>query len=194
MGQKGMAQNLGVSVGLVQSIELRRARITEELALRAADIFGVDPAWLLDGDPTRAIINTKGEAYTLLDAVEAMGNLIDKEHFYGGVDEFMQLCVAYTLLRRILDHAIMTRADRFGFVYRLEQFVRQELDEHPKLREQVFAELRRITRNGGAESSPSILVPVSAEALESAGSEMKGAARAFKSRAARGKKAIKIKK
>ena len=192
MGQKEMAQILGVSVGLVQSIELRRARLTEELALRITDIFGVDPGWLLDGDTTRAIINTKGEPYTPVDAVIAMNNFNLEQHFYGVVDEFMQLCVAYTLLRRILDHAIMTRADRFGFVYRLEQFVRRELDEHPKLREQVFAELRRVRAgDGGAESSPSILVPVSAEALESAASEMKYAARAFKSHEARGKKAIK---
>jgi hypothetical protein len=101
----------------------------------------------------------------------------------------MQLCVAYTLLRRVLDHAITTRADRFGIVYRLEQFVRRELDAHPKLREQVFAELRRVAN--GAQSSPSILVPVSAKALESAAGEMGAAANAFKSRAARGKKAIK---
>ena len=39
MGQKQMAQTLAVSTDLIQSIELRRARLTEKLALRIADLF-----------------------------------------------------------------------------------------------------------------------------------------------------------
>ena len=190
MGQKEMAQVLGVSVGLVQSIELRRARLTEKLALRAADIFGVDPGWLLDGDPTRAIINTKGEAYTLIDALIAVESYGNELHFYRD-PELLKLCVACALLRRILDHAITTRADRFGIIHRLEQFVRQELDAHPKLREQVFAELRRAAEEVGPEFSPSILVPVNVEALDAAAREMRAAVNAVQDNTRRRLKASK---
>ena len=148
--------------------------------------FGVDPGWLLSGDPTRAIVNTEGERYTALDAFDA------QLKFRRLISENMQLCVAYTLLRRVLK-ATFTREDRFGFVHRLEQFVRQALDAHPEYRKQVFNELQRNKKSSPQteSSSPSILVPTNAKEFELAANEMRRASDTFKAHAERGQKVIK---
>jgi transcriptional regulator with XRE-family HTH domain len=188
MGQKEMAQLVGVSPYLIQSIELRRATLTPEVASRIAEASGCDLGWLLDGDVTKPIINYKGEPYTPADFIGAYGRA---SRFYKTTG-YMALCVAYVILARVLDVALQSgndrRSDRFGFVYRLDRFVRAELDRYPRLRDGIFSELKRVQNSDGAPLG-SILVPTSAESLEKAG--FAWAAQAFEERQTRlGKKKL----
>jgi len=181
MGQKEMAQLASVSPGLIQSVELRRATLTPEVAGRIAEATGCDLGWLLDGDVTKPIINSKGEPYTFVDAVHAMIRQLNLGEYYQTTGP-MQLCVAYAILRRVLDMALEkgndAGSDRFGFVYRLDRFVRSELDQYPTLRDKIYNEVKPAS---AASSAPlvSILIPTSAKRLRNAEADFQRAASAF---------------
>ena len=51
--QKEMGDLVNRAARTIQSIELNKLPLTEELALRIAEATGVDEAWLFAGDPTK---------------------------------------------------------------------------------------------------------------------------------------------
>lgn len=62
--QKTFAERVGKSVGTIQSIELGRLALSDDLAEVISNETGADLEWLKNGDPTKPAIDTIGEPYT----------------------------------------------------------------------------------------------------------------------------------
>lgn len=71
LGQKELAGLVGCSVPTIQSIELRRLKLSEDLALRIADQTDVDFAWLMKGDYKIAPLNLRKKPYQRKDYEKA---------------------------------------------------------------------------------------------------------------------------
>jgi transcriptional regulator with XRE-family HTH domain len=65
LGQKEMAELIECSVATIQSVELKRMTLSEELAQRIADATSVDISCLMAGDPKAMLLDDFGFPYEL---------------------------------------------------------------------------------------------------------------------------------
>jgi len=63
INQTELAKFAKCSLATIQSIETLRMPLSEELAYEIAAVFGVDPVWLVRGDPTVPPTDPQGHAY-----------------------------------------------------------------------------------------------------------------------------------
>jgi transcriptional regulator with XRE-family HTH domain len=61
LGQKELADRLGVSTSHIQKIELKKLPLSRELAMRLWTETDVSPEWLLKGEPTSQPVTIDGE-------------------------------------------------------------------------------------------------------------------------------------
>jgi transcriptional regulator with XRE-family HTH domain len=78
LDQQDFAKLIGCSVSTVQSIELGPGRmpLSPEMAMLITDKTGIDPDWLMAGDPSATPVGVNGKPYTgHLSTFQKMGAL-----------------------------------------------------------------------------------------------------------------------
>jgi len=67
---------VGCPVSTLQSLELGRRNLTEEMAVQVSNATNVHLGWLLNGDPNAPIIDQEGNPYDPVQFEVAQGNLL----------------------------------------------------------------------------------------------------------------------
>ena len=126
----------------IESVEQGRLHLSNDLGFRISRVTGIDLAWLMADDENLPMVNPEKQPYSqkdFSDAQEALESL--KFH---RIEPQMEVQVAGDLLHRTLEAAnardMLAVSD---FLKRLEYFVRSEIHRFPKLRDQVYAEIRK---------------------------------------------------
>jgi transcriptional regulator with XRE-family HTH domain len=165
LSQREIAHLAGVTRHSIESIEQGRLRLSEDLGFRLSRVTGVDFNWLMADDENLPMTTPEGEVYErkhfelAQEAVESIR--------LSNIKLEMEIDVAADLLHRVYDAAqakdMLAVSD---FRRRLEDFIRREIHRFPKLRDQVYAEIRKWAEENVATGKPypkSFLFPRSVE-------------------------------
>jgi transcriptional regulator with XRE-family HTH domain len=120
--QPEMAKHAGCSVHTIQSVELGRLRLSEELARRISAATGVHFRWLLENDLEAEIVGSRGHPFTKSDfeCVQANKKI--------GSSEFMQFMIKdyaasfYGQIRALLSSAVKRDLSEVA-VWKLAKFL-----------------------------------------------------------------------
>ncbi len=107
LGQKELAELAGCSRDTIQSVELDRLALSEELARQISAATGVHFRWLIENDLTAEIVDSRGAPYTRFDYELAEGRKKRREF-----DTFMAELIEdyaasfYGQIRAVLSSAV----------------------------------------------------------------------------------------
>jgi hypothetical protein len=127
-----------------QSAEMGRRPLSTRIALNISQRTGVDLAWLTNNNPAAPLIDHAGEVYSRA-AFEwrrqTKARAPDASHYRW---RELQLGAAFDLLYRLLAASRPKGKDTVdGFMQRLENFIKTELEKHVKLEDAIYGERRR---------------------------------------------------
>ena len=169
--QQDFAGMAGVSRNAIALIEIGRLNLSAQLADKISQETGVSVLWLKANDPSLPMTNFEERPYAASDFDTAQRFNRDKDlkplARYRDLPEH-EICVAYTILRRVLK-AARKRNQVPQFTKRLEYFIRNEISCYSELQEEIYSELRAWNERyvGTGRTNPkSFLFPRNEESFE----------------------------
>ena len=133
MTQKELAAYAGTSTWTIQAVELCKLKLSPKLAFRISEAMGVDYGWLMENNLSRPPVNQQKAPYSEADLIRAQDKSLKQKrmtHMSGKLD----LMGAYFLLHLVWEKIVKDPDQLSFFLFRLKQFVENELRKIPALR------------------------------------------------------------